>query len=529
MNTVTAAVVPTTETPETSARVLFRARWGGLAGTTVLAVGAWGAGVFPRPDPLRDAPVLRILRDDAGQNISIALAALGMVIWLAAWWSLRSVERSGATPRWLGTTAAWWSLPIALAPPLLSRDVYSYAAQGQVAAHNLNPYEHGPGELASDWMGSTSPTWYDTHAPYGPLFVIAARGAAVLGEHADHLEVAVLALRALAIASVFLLAVYLPRLARGCGMDPSRAQWLALASPLTLVHSVSGSHNDILMVALLVAGLAYLTERKPLLAGALLGAALAVKVPAAVVIPFAALVAGAVGARGSVWRGVGHAAALTGTAFAGLTALTIAGGLGWGWIDAVVSVPGTSVQWTSAPTSWGIAASWLNEPFGLPSADNSGLEATRNVGLGLLICVLLALWLAAAHAAWDWHMAHRATSDTPAAKTTVFNAQIISLAGIALLAMVLLAPAFHPWYLGWPLALLAASVADRRGILALAVASTALCFLVLPDGYNLARCSVAAGTIAMVLASVVVLVFGLRLAVSILGRFPRDRPRANRR
>ena len=184
----------------------------------------------------------------------------------------------------------------------------------------------------------------------------------------------------------------------------------------------------------------------------------------------------------------------------------------------------------------------MNEPFGLPSADNSGLKFARNIGLGLLVCTLAALWLVAARSAWDWHTTRRATTEAPSPEATAFNARIISTAGLALLAMVVLAPAFHPWYLGWPLALLAASVADRRGLLALATAATALCFLVLPDGYNLARCSVVAGTITMTLASVTVLVFGLRSAVATAGRFqgnrrgnhsllahfPRNRPKVGR-
>ncbi|MSV89115.1 MAG: hypothetical protein F2876_04800, partial [Actinobacteria bacterium] len=39
---------------------------------------------------------------------------------------------------------ALWSLPIVLGPPLLSNDVYSYAAQGEIGSRGLDPTVVGP-------------------------------------------------------------------------------------------------------------------------------------------------------------------------------------------------------------------------------------------------------------------------------------------------------------------------------------------------------------------------------------------------
>ncbi|MGH3545030.1 MAG: polyprenol phosphomannose-dependent alpha 1,6 mannosyltransferase MptB [Mycobacteriales bacterium] len=496
-----------------------RARWWGLTGSTLLAVGALGAGVLPRPEALADAPVLRLLRDGAGVPICVGVAAIGAAVWVAAWWSLRPVTAMVRHPqhsaRWIGVTAAVWSLPLALAPPLLSRDVYSYAAQGQVAAHGRNPYEYGPAEFSSDWAApdwaeSVSPSWSFSPAPYGPLFVIVARGAAMLGEATGRIEVAVLALRLVTIGAVALLAVYLPRLARHCGVAPGQAQWLAIGCPLLLVHSVSGAHNDVIMLALVVAGLVYLARHRPIPAGLLLGAAVAVKAPALLMLPFAVLLAVALAYRAGASRAacVRRAGAMMAVAGVSLTGFTLAAGFGWGWINAL-STPGASVQWTSLPTSWGIAVSWLTDPFVVPGDDNTAVTVARGIGAALLAMLLLAIW---ARTAWHVLRTRRTAnpSDTPATREEAaepsqpwITRTVVQACGAALLALALLAPAFHPWYFLWPLVLLAASVRHHIGRAALAVTAGALCFLVLPGGYNLARITAPVGVIAVVVGTVV--------------------------
>jgi hypothetical protein len=459
-----------------------------------VAIGAVGAGVLPRPDPLAHTP-LRLMREGLGLELSIAVAALGMLLWVAAWWALRRpAEAPGYSARWMTVTAAWWSLPLALAPPLLSRDVYSYAAQGQSAVHGLNPYQHGPADLGSDWLASTSPSWYHSHAPYGPLFVGIARLSAALGDATGHLEVAVFALRLITTAAVVLLAIYLPRLAKACGMDAARAQWLGLASPLLLAHSIAGVHQDVIMIALLVAGLTYVAEHHPTIGGLFLGGAIAIKAPALVGLPFAVLLA-CLTARKPLRGAWLRVTLLVAACAVSLIALTLLAGFGWGWVDAL-RVPGDSVQWTSAPTSWGIAAGWLTDPasaWTLPSSDDTALSVARTIGTGLLSIALIAVWVNAAAKV----LAGRATAGTEAVR------EVVRGAGLALLALALLAPAFHPWYFLWPLVLLSVSLRHPRGLAALSITAAVLCFLVLPDGYNLARLTLVPGTLATITATLV--------------------------
>ncbi|MCW2567302.1 MAG: hypothetical protein JWN54_1399 [Mycobacterium sp.] len=445
---------------------LVRLRLAGFGGAVALAAGASWAGVFPRPDPVRSWPVLGALR--AHPWPGIALAAAGMLVLVVAWW--RAGERRPPV-RWTVRTTALWALPLLCAPPLFSRDVYAYAAQGDLFAHGLDPYSAGPAALPSEWLGSISPTWGNSPAPYGPLFLLLARVA--VGLSGGHLVVAVLLLRLVALAGVLLVAVYLPRLARACGTDERTAAWLGLGSPLLLAHLVSGSHNDALMVGLLVAGLAYAAERHGATAAALVGLAAAVKVPAALALPFVAVLA-----FPRVWRGLAVAGAAAAVAFA---AVTTASGLGLGWVQAL-RTPGDSVQWTSLPTGIGLAASWV-----LGSREPA-LTVARTVGTLVALAVVALLW---------WRV--RGRGDDPRA--------VVAACGWSLAAVVLLAPAFHPWYALWAVVPLAASTVDYRVRRGLAVVTVALCFLVLPDGYNLARATVLPGVLldlaAVVLAVVV--------------------------
>jgi hypothetical protein len=464
---------------------LTRWRWLGFGGALLLAVGAAGAGVLPRPDDLGDLPVIRTLRTDAGVTVSIVLAVLGMAALVGAWWALRRAD--SLTPRWVITTTAFWSLPLLVAPPLFSRDVYSYAAQGDLLAHGLNPYDGGPAALPSQWLESISPTWYDTAAPYGPLFLQLARFAVWLC--GGQLPVAVLLLRLVALIGVALIAGYLPRLAKACGVPAGSALWLGLASPLLLAHFVSGAHNDALMVGLLVAGLAYAAERRGYPAAVLLALAVAVKAPAAVALPFAVLLWSAHWPGRS---GVAQAAIRTAVVAAGtFGAVTVLTGLGFGWVGAALNTPGASVQWTSVPTGWGIAAGWVASGLGQPGAVDGCIAAARAAGTLLMLAVLVGLGVAAWRRAADVRY-------------------VVSCAGWALLAVVVLAPAFHPWYLLWATVPLAASTVDRRVRTGLAAVSAALCFLVLPDGFNLARVTAVPGTLLDLAVTVALVVFLVR-------------------
>ena len=212
------------------------------------------------PDPGRASWWFAIARRSSlGAGV---LFYLSLALLLTAWLGIGRHARSGL----LTTGRAWtvltlWALPLALGPPLFSRDLYSYVSQGVIAHAGLNPYAVGPSVLGpGPLLGSVAAAWRHTPAPYGPLFVTASRWlAAAFG---TSLTSEILAQRALELAAMALMTWSLPRLARNLGADPGRALWLGVLSPLALFSFVASGHNDGLMLGLLVTGLALVTEQR---------------------------------------------------------------------------------------------------------------------------------------------------------------------------------------------------------------------------------------------------------------------------
>jgi len=431
-------------------------RYGGLAGSLLLAVAAFRHGADRPWSPTMTART--ILAGTDGWLTPLCWLA-GTLLLVAAWWLGRHRVPS---LRWAYVTAALWALPLLVVLPLGSDDVYSYACQGWVLGAGHDPYAAGVQAYGCPWLDAVSPTWRDSPAPYGPVFLLLA---------------ALAALRVIAVLGVALLAWRLPVLARRSDVDPARAVWLAVACPLVPIHLISGAHNDAVMVGLIVAGLTLTGRGRTALiaAGALIGLAAGVKATALVVLPFAMLPL-----RRGWWAALGAAGAL------GLASL--ASGLGFGWVTALVG-SGVSVQWTSPPTAVGMTAVLLG-------AGPGAIDVTRVLGLAVLAALLLALW---------WRTRRDVGLD---ARPEVRIGKQSKAAGLALAATVALSPVFHPWYLTWPLAVLAATL--RRDTLCLVVPCAVASVLCLPDGYNLALAVKSQGAIAMTLLVVAAIVVAVR-------------------
>lgn len=422
--------------------MLNRVRFLGLFGALCCAVDAclYGAATFIR----RNVTVVSILHEPWGWLILLLWVA-GLTSLVLAWWWGRGVE---AGLRWVLTTAALWSLPFLVVPPLASRDLYANACQGASYLAGFNPYLVGVSAMPCPWLDSVSVVWRDTPTPYGPVFLMLAGLAAALQSQLA----ALIVLRVYSVIGVLLTAATLPVLARRLGVDPARASWLVLCCPLVPIHLIGGGHNDALTVGFMVAGFAVLARRKHLvLGGALLGLAVSIKITIGVVLPFAALFAvgglSAVGWKELLKRG----SIVLGSALGLLVAASYGSGLGLGWVTAL-SGAGESVNWSSPPTAVGLAVEAAGRWFG---AELSVVPLIRVVALVLLgVSLLLILW-------------HSRDGDP------------LVGAGLALLAVIFFAPITQPWYLLWPLALLAVSTARARWLAGTAVFAT---LTILPEG-----------------------------------------------
>jgi hypothetical protein len=187
----------------------------------------------------------------------------------------------------LGKGIVWGAILLlvtgfAVAPVLLSHDVYSYVGYARLGVrHGLDPYAHPPLAAPAD-PAFAEVTWTEATSAYGPLFTLATYPLAWLP-----VGVAVAVLKAAAALSVLGIAAVVARLAAWRGADPLRAAAFVALNPLVLVHVVGGAHNDGLTMLLAMLAVAALLSGRELSAGGALVAAVATKLSAAVIAPFA--------------------------------------------------------------------------------------------------------------------------------------------------------------------------------------------------------------------------------------------------
>ncbi|MEO6792998.1 MAG: polyprenol phosphomannose-dependent alpha 1,6 mannosyltransferase MptB, partial [Mycobacterium sp.] len=250
-----------------------RTRLFGAAGTVLMAMGALGAGARPVvQDPTFGVRLLNL--PSRLQTVALTMTTTGAVMMTLAWLMLgrfaltsspnSSGPRSPATARsanrrmsrsQLDRTLMLWMMPLLVAPPMYSKDVYSYLAQSQISRLGQDPYRVGPAPaLGLDHVFTLSvpSLWRETPAPYGPLFLWIGRGISALT--GENIVTAVLCHRVVVLVGVGLIVWAVPRLAARCGVAEVSALWLGTANPLLLMHLVAGIHNEALMLGLMLTG-----------------------------------------------------------------------------------------------------------------------------------------------------------------------------------------------------------------------------------------------------------------------------------
>jgi hypothetical protein len=426
----------------------------GLAGGVLVLLGGLVTSTLPDSTALLQGELLREVRGSAaGRMAGLAVVMVGLGMLGAAWLSLcRHVARAEGTDRddaldLVRYATVVWCAPLVLAPPLFSRDGWSYAAQGMLTRLDLSPYEFGPGILRGPIVEAVDPRWMETPTPYGPLPLML--GELVAGGTGNP-WLLVVGHRVVALVGLALLAWAVPRMASWTGADPALATAVVVASPLMLANGVGGLHNDLLMVGLMAAGLVVAAEHG-WVAGALLGgAAAAVKLPGGLVCIGIALLSLPIAAP--LAERVRRLLAVAGVSVGALVGMGVVWGLGLGWVDAL-SVPGTLNTPLSAPTLVGGALDRFAAGLGADLAPATFLDLVRAVATvaSLVVTVLVAL-------RWD-------TGDRASALRAV---------AVLLAATLALSPVVHLWYFLWVVPFVAALRLPRPGATVLVVLSVLL-------------------------------------------------------
>jgi hypothetical protein len=402
----------------------------------------------------------------------------GLVLLMRVWYGMtRALTRRPGTPlKHLWLILGLWMIPMLVVAPIFSRDVFSYAAQGEMVSHHINPYNYGPFTLgAGPYVNPVDSLWLNAPAPYGPLFLMIDGFFATASFH--NALVTVIFLRLLAVAGVALIAWCIPKLARAYGREPGPILLLTALNPLVLLTLVGSAHNDAIMVGLLLCGIAAAKYKHPVWGVVLVALAAAIKAPAGLGVLYI----------GWEWLGTGvpwrqrvrpvlTAALIT---VGVLAFLSIVSGLGWGWV-ANLETPGTVRSWLAPTTAIGLGLSGILHAVGWHVSTTAVLSGARVVGF------------------------------TIAGGATIYLLKISDRIGglkalsISLLLFVVLGPVVQPWYLTWGLLLLAPVAFGRWRTLIIAV-SVLSPFIGLPGGRTLLNQLIHSDPLSVALALVVLL------------------------
>ncbi len=328
----------------------------------------------------------------------------------------------------VGAVIALWAIPVSLGPPLLSNDVYSYVAQGEMASRGIDPGSNGPAALGrNDWTSGADPVWRAAAAPYGPVAVFTSRTVVEAAGHDP--AIALWFYRLAVLTGILMAAVGVSLIAIRNGISPALAVAIGIGNPIVVLHLIGGAHNDALMFGFLALGLAAAQRDRRKLAVALLTAATAIKIPAALSLVYLGWCWE--GSIATIRRRIATTIGVMVSAIAAIFVGCVLMGMGPGWLTALTSTG--KVNDTYSPTTkLGFSISELLAAVGI-SVDGATLTAGVRA-LGLLAVVVLALVV---------------MLRSP-------RIGLVRATGFMLVAYVLLGPVIWPWYLAAGFALLAA-------------------------------------------------------------------------
>jgi hypothetical protein len=169
-------------------------------------------------------------------------------------------------------------------PPFRLTDLFNYLGYARLdAVHHLNPYVQLPLRQHGDPVYAYS-NWHRLRSPYGPLFTLLLLPVAKLP-----LPVAYWTYKVLATAASLGLMAAVWGCARRLGRAPAPAVAFVGLNPIVLVYALGGKHNDLVMMAFVMAGCLLLMTRREVVGGAALVAAVGIKAAAGLLAPVLAL------------------------------------------------------------------------------------------------------------------------------------------------------------------------------------------------------------------------------------------------
>ncbi|MGN6607806.1 MAG: hypothetical protein ACTHMS_12465 [Jatrophihabitans sp.] len=358
----------------------------------------------------------------AGIVTLAAIAAL-LALWGTA---VATVRRRRLPESRIWTIVAAWSAPLVLTPPLLDSHALLDVARGLLQRDGADPYRVPVAALPQTHLVSAiDASLRGIPSATGPLGTVAQHLAVAAA--GGHPLPALLLLRAVGVFAVVLIGRAAADLG---GRRRSRALVLTALNPLVLLYVVSAAHLDGLAVGLLLTGLAAADQRRWARAVLLVTIAGCLLPVLLVALPFL-LTAHVLGRRGGSARRVAGRDAVQAAVILLVAHLAVDDGVGWTrtassqFSEYVVYAPANAIGRLLAPVVRGASFDDLA----------AGGRLAAIIAMSAIFAYLLS------------------------------TAQLRPLdhsVGYTLLAMALLAPDVHPWFLLWGVVCLAPTVTSLR-------------------------------------------------------------------
>src|SRR5699024_7515909 len=426
----------------------------GVAASVIIMVASWGVGWLPQAQNswFAGTTILNPMRVwTPGVTISAVALVIGGLLLVRSWLRLGqalqlpfttesggpnvgSVKESARKHRVndhklaiINRAIWWWVTPLTFSFPIMSRDVFSYLAQGRLLHAGLDPYGEGVSSLPGWFMIGADSLWAQSPSPYGPAFLLISQFVWFVTDGGP--EWAILLFRVMFLGGMALCMWSIPRLARRFGARGDWAQWVFIANPLLRLYMNARAPHDTPVLDFMRTGLYFVIphwpaeprRRRSLFGFVLLACSIAIKPLTVLVLPFAGMLLLwkpgqriSYRARIKVWA---KSVLIVGAVLVLFGSVT---GLWFGWIEAMTTSGAAAFPY--APFGLlGLGIGWLFDVIW-----GTGLDPVAPVfySLGTLTIALVTAWLAL----------------LPRPKRPVLSA------AIALTTAVLAPAVFQPWY-----------------------------------------------------------------------------------
>lgn len=246
---------------------LWAVIFSGFIATLLIMVGSIFAGFKPQEDDSLDS-ITAILSRLEGKEITSLMLLTGIVLFFLSWfmlapyagfrWSLLGTVSEESLIRFSYVIGIFflWALPLIIAMPVHSEDIYFYLAFGKIAASGTDPYTISTSQFFAEndsFRENVSNYWISSFPPYGPVHMeITGLISRIAG---DNLFALFLSYR---ILFLFWLAIFIwcvIRISEYMNLSVPKVLWTTVLSPIFIIHGFNDMHNDMWVVAFFALGI----------------------------------------------------------------------------------------------------------------------------------------------------------------------------------------------------------------------------------------------------------------------------------